>query len=76
MLVLKLHVNDLLISFRSRKPVSQSLSDPMVLVPTTDVSGSPRPDGTLSASHSRQNSPKRLVILLPFTLVNDRKLIV
>ncbi|CAB4020247.1 Hypothetical predicted protein [Paramuricea clavata] len=43
----------------SRKPVSQpSLGDPMVLVPANDISGSPRPDGTLSASHSRQNSPK------------------
>ncbi len=35
----------------------------MVLVPSNDISGSPRPDGTLSASHSRQNSPKRLVIM-------------
>ncbi|XP_028404332.1 histone deacetylase complex subunit SAP130-like isoform X2 [Dendronephthya gigantea] len=41
----------------SRKTVSQpSLGDPMV--PANDISGSPRPDGTLSASHSRQNSPK------------------
>lgn len=43
----------------SRKlPNQPSSVDPMVVISANDISASPRSDGTLSASHSRQNSPK------------------
>ena len=46
---------------RSRKHPGQTplAVDSMMTITANDISASPRSDGTLSASHSLQNSPKR-----------------